>query len=138
MPSEETVQMWLQKIGDGLGVVFRYTVQLGNTLVHRAQHLSCTVWKFQGGRQRANFLRQTWKLRVKTSELSAQALMQQNDSHSTKQLSPSSHSDSTVSLTQQNDQLTSQIHSVTEQNDELIQQNLSPSNQPVFLNRSTL
>ena len=29
MPKEETVQMWLQKIGDSLGVVFRYTVRLG-------------------------------------------------------------------------------------------------------------
>ena len=34
MPSEETVQKWLQQIGDSLGVVFRYTVRLGNTLIH--------------------------------------------------------------------------------------------------------
>ena len=103
MPSEETVQMWLQKIGDSLGGVFRYTVRLGNTLVHRAQHLSRTVRKFQGGPQRANFLRQTWKLRVKTSELSAQALMQQNDTHSTKQPSLQVHT-----LTQQSLSLTAE------------------------------
>ena len=60
MPSEETVQLWLQKIGDSLGIIFRYTVRLGNTLIHRARHLSRTVRKIRGGHQRANFLQQTW------------------------------------------------------------------------------
>jgi cell division protein FtsB len=129
MPSEETVQMWLQKIGDSLGVAFRYTLRLGNTLIHRAQQLPRTIRKFQGGRRKTNFLQQKWKLRVKTNELSAQALIQQNDS-----------------LTQQNDSLSLQVHTLTQQSLSLAQQNdhsakslsLSLNNQPVFLNRSTL
>ena len=75
-------------------------MRLGNTLVHRAQHLSRTIRKFQGGRQRANFLQQTCKLRVKTSELSARALMQQNDTltQQNNSLCLQVHTDSTVSL----------------------------------------
>ena len=95
------------------------------------------VRKFQGGRQRASFLQQTWKLWVKTSELSAQALMQQNDTltQQNNSLSLQVHTltQQSLSLTQQNDQLTSQIHSVTEQNDELTQQNLSLSQQSASL-----
>ena len=142
MPKEETVKMWLQKIGDSLGVLFQYTERLRNTLINRARHLSQRIRKLRGGRQRRSFLQQLWKLRVKTSELSAQALTQQNDTltQQDNSLSLQVHTltQQSLSLAQQNDQLTSQIHSLTEHNDELTQLNLSLTNQPVFFTRSTL
>ena len=42
---------------------FRYTVRLGNILIHRAQHLSQKIRKLRGGRQKTFYY--MWKLQVK-------------------------------------------------------------------------
>ena len=93
--------MWLEGIGEKLGVAFRFTARLGAVLVNRARWIARQ--KFKGGRQRSQYLQRDWNLRVRVDELSFQ---QDNDA-----------------LKEQNDALRLQADALQLQNDSLQEQN---------------
>ena len=68
------VQTWIQKIGDKLGIVIRYSERLHRVLVNRANYIQRKVRQCWGSIPKQKFLQITWEFQLHTDDIEVAAL----------------------------------------------------------------
>lgn len=68
-PVAVTVQTWIQKIGEKLGVVIQYSDRLCRVLVNRANNIWRKVRQHTGSIPKQKFLQLTWELKLHSTEV---------------------------------------------------------------------
>lgn len=69
-----TVQTWIQKIGEKLGVVIQYSERLYRVLVNRANNIRRKVRQHSGSIPKQKFLQLTWELKLHSTEVEVAAM----------------------------------------------------------------
>ena len=69
-----TVQTWIQKIGDKLGIAIRYSERLYRVLVNRANHIRKKVRQCHGSIPKQKFLQITWEFQLHSDEIEVATL----------------------------------------------------------------
>lgn len=73
-PVAATVQTWIQKIGEKLGVVIQYSERLYRVLVNRANNVWRKVRQHSGSIPKQKFLQLTWELKLHITEFEVAAM----------------------------------------------------------------
>ena len=69
-----TVQTWIQKIGDKLGIAILYSERLYRVLVNQASHIRKKVRQCSGSIPKPKFLKITWEFQLHSDEVEVAAL----------------------------------------------------------------
>ena len=73
-PLVATVQTWIQKIGDKLGIAILYSERLYRVLVNRANHIRKKVRQCRGSIPKQKFLQITWEFQLHSDEIEVATL----------------------------------------------------------------